>query len=105
LHFLRHAQCILGIVDTHFHIIANQSYLGYTDILINTMLGLLARSHAAFKATFIESTTAGSETSPAWWPVEPASGFLRYCHLRFLVYKVVFFLTVNYSGILNLENF
>jgi hypothetical protein len=53
--------------------------------MINTVFCFFAGNKPAPETALVESATAGFKTSAAGWPVEPASGFLWYCHLDCLV--------------------
>src|SRR5690606_10306016 len=82
---LRHLQCFLQRVDANFYVVANQSHLRGANVLVDPVLGLLAWNETSPESAFIKSATAGFLETSARWPVEPASGFLWYCHLFFLV--------------------
>src|SRR5262245_20416369 len=61
--------------------------------MINAVLGFLAEDESAPEYAFVASTASWFKSSStgllkaalAWWSVEPASGFLWYCHLFFFV--------------------
>ena len=100
---LCHFQCNLGIKNTGFYIVANQPNLRHPDKMIDTMLCFFAGCKSASETAFVKSTTAGLKAPAAWWSAEPASGFLWYCHLFFLVNShpvgsIYFFIDVLSSG-------
>jgi hypothetical protein len=53
--------------------------------MVDTMFCFFTGNKSSPESAFVESATAWFKTSAAGWPVEPASGFLWYCHLLFLV--------------------
>jgi hypothetical protein len=54
--------------------------------MVDPMFRFFAGSKSsAIESSFIKSSATAWFKTPAWWPAEPASGFLWYCHLFFFV--------------------
>lgn len=56
--FLSNFQGFLSGINAHFHIVAYQTNLGYTDEVIDTVFGLFT----GYKSASVESTTASGRT-------------------------------------------
>src|SRR5215204_555989 len=51
---LRHTQCILRIINSHFYIFTYKSYLRYSYKIVDTMFGFFTGNKSSSETTFVE---------------------------------------------------